>query len=69
MKSEFDITIRKAMLDLGFSWDMLAEEIEYNTGSNLITAIRTRKLRDDFLVKLCKVLKLDLGEIFKLKVL
>ena len=69
MKSEFELAIRKAMLDNGYSWIMLAELIGYNNSSNLIAAVRTRKLSDGFLVSLCELLRLDVGELFKLKVL
>jgi len=47
----------------------LAEVIGYNAGSNLGTALKTRRIKDKFLVLICEYLGLDIGKMYKLKVL
>ena len=68
VESLFETKIKDSMHSLRINRDTLSDKIFYNTGSNLMTAIKNRNLSDVFLVRLCKVLKLDLGDLFKLKV-
>lgn len=69
MKSKFEIKVKTLMLEQGFNLSMLAEDIGYNSGHNLGTAIKNNKISDSNLVLMAKALKTDVGELFKLKVL
>ena len=64
----FETDVRDAMYTLRINREQLSDKINYNDGGNLMTAIKNRNLSDAYLVKLCKVLKLDLGKMFVLKV-
>ena len=66
--SEFELTIQLEKRRLGLSWEELSLSIGYNSGRNLNNAIIKGIIGDKTLVKLCQVLNLDLGEMFKLKV-
>ena len=66
--SKFELTIQLEKRRLGLSWEELSLSIGYNSGRNLNNAIIKGIIGDKTLVKLCQVLKLDLGKTFELKV-
>lgn len=67
MKSKYEKTIRIAMIENDVDRNELSDYIEYNQGSNLMTAIKTGSLGDRFHPALCDRLDLDLGDLLKLK--
>lgn len=66
-KSKYEKTIRKAMIEQDVDRNELSDYIEYNGASNLMAVIKIGSLGNRFHVKLCKKLKLDVGDLLKLK--
>ncbi len=67
MKLQLYKEFRKAMTDHEIKWAELAEYCNYNTGANLSTGIKTGTLKDEYFLKACNRLGLDVGEMYKLK--
>ena len=67
IRSDYDKTIRKAMIEQDVDRNELSDYCGYSDGCNIMQSIKTGSLGDQFHVDLCKILKLDLGELLLLK--
>lgn len=66
-RSDYDKTIRKAMIEHDIDRNELSDCCGYNGGANLMTGFKNGTVGDKYHVDICEKLKLDLGEILKLK--
>tara|TARA_R110002096_G_scaffold217142_1_gene405148 strand:- start:4585 stop:4812 length:228 start_codon:yes stop_codon:yes gene_type:complete len=67
-KSDFEKAVLISMIELGYSWKTLAPLIgEKVLPNNLNSSVRNGSISGDRFVNLCKELKKDAGEMYKLK--
>ena len=67
-KTPFEIEILASMMELGFTWESLSLIVngKPNNGHNLNKQIKEKSIGACKVIKLCEVLNLDLGEMYKL---
>lgn len=66
-KSKYEVVIRKAMLENDIGRNELANAMGYNSGANLMTAIKKGTLGDKYNAPLAKELKIDEDMLLELK--